>query len=300
MGLEPHRVVESALVLDDVDVQRADADAVAREPDVNVRLGKLLLVEEGLDGHGKRAFVTHLAVDDNPGRERAPREAQKLVPGFGLGDDGRSDLRRADLEPDNLAYLGAARLLLLGRLLLARSEATARIRCILRRRVDGVSAFDLVGGKVFCGDLIGGSVIGQGGIEIRVGLGNGGRLVLDDLVLVDVVLRSGCFGEVRNSARGDCDLGQDRLVRGDILCLDGLGPRQLDRCLLGSDVLVHHVRLLCLLVQRPQATTGSSACAATSVVSSEVSSSKATASAGTTTVASCATVLLRRKPSSRL
>ena len=77
--LEPDGVVEAALVLDAIDVQRADADAVAREPDANVLLRQLLLVEEQLDGVGERAFVPHLAVDDEAGRDRPAGELEQLA-----------------------------------------------------------------------------------------------------------------------------------------------------------------------------------------------------------------------------
>ena len=47
--LEPNGVVEPRLVVDADDVDRAHADPVAREPDANVVLGQLLLVEERLE-----------------------------------------------------------------------------------------------------------------------------------------------------------------------------------------------------------------------------------------------------------
>ena len=124
MRLEADGVVEAALVLDALDVQGADTDAVAREADADVALRQLLVVEERPDGVGERAFVTHLAVDDDPGGERAAGKTEQLVAAVGLADDRGSELRGADLQSDDLAALAALALRRLLRLALARAEAS--------------------------------------------------------------------------------------------------------------------------------------------------------------------------------
>ena len=135
MRLEADGVVEAALVLDALDVQGADTDAVAREADADVALRQLLVLEERPDGVGERAFVTHLAVDDDPGGERAAGKTEQLVAAFGLGDDCSSELRGADLQADDLAALAGLALGRLLRLALARAEASRRSRWILGRDV---------------------------------------------------------------------------------------------------------------------------------------------------------------------
>ena len=150
MRLEADGVVEAALVLDAVDVQGADTDAVAREADANVALRKLLLVEERADGVRERVFVTHLAVDDDAGGERAAREAEQLVATLGLGDDRRCELRGADLQSDDLAALATLALRRLLGLALARPEATGRCRCILVRDVRQIGKGVRIGHGLGC------------------------------------------------------------------------------------------------------------------------------------------------------
>ena len=151
MRLEADGVVEAALVLDAVDVEGADADAVAREADAHVALGQLLVVEERPDRAGERALVAHLTVDDDAGGKRAAGKTEQLVAAVCLGHDRSSELRGADLQSDDLAPLAALALGRLLRLALARSEASRRPRCVvgsyIRKIGDDIRVVDGLGGS---------------------------------------------------------------------------------------------------------------------------------------------------------
>ena len=72
-------------------------------------LRKLLVVEERLQRVRERVRVAYLAVDDDPGLERDAGEPARARerPSISL-HDGRSELRGADLETDDLAAAAVA------------------------------------------------------------------------------------------------------------------------------------------------------------------------------------------------
>jgi hypothetical protein len=68
--LEADGVVEAGLVVDAGDLERADADAVARDADADVLLRQAVLVEEQLQHVRERVPVSNLAVDDQAAVDR--------------------------------------------------------------------------------------------------------------------------------------------------------------------------------------------------------------------------------------
>ena len=75
---EAHGVRELALVVDAVDVERADADAVRPDAEPDAAARKLVVGEEPVERRRERRDVAHLAADDDAGLERTPRELHEL------------------------------------------------------------------------------------------------------------------------------------------------------------------------------------------------------------------------------
>ena len=78
VGPEADRVRELPLVLDPVDVEGADADAVRREPEPDAAARQLVLLEEAVERPCERGHVAHLAADDDAAVERPARELEEV------------------------------------------------------------------------------------------------------------------------------------------------------------------------------------------------------------------------------
>ena len=112
MGAEPDCVRELPLVLDPVDVEAADADAVRRQAQSDTAPRQLVPGEEAVERPRERGDVAHLATDYDAGAERAARDLDEIR-GTVVDDSSGRQLRRANLEADEcalgrLALLAAA------------------------------------------------------------------------------------------------------------------------------------------------------------------------------------------------
>ena len=104
---ELHGVRELLLLGDADDVDDPDADAVARDAEPHALLRQLVLGEERLQRVAERLRVAELAADDDAGRKRLARDLLQLGDAV-VRDAGGSELRGADLQPDEALRLVAA------------------------------------------------------------------------------------------------------------------------------------------------------------------------------------------------
>src|SRR6266404_6217164 len=102
-------------VVDTVDLEGPDADAVVGDAEPNALLRQLVLREHFLERLRERFDVAQLATDDNAVRERCTRDLVQLRRTAVVRDARGGNLRRADLEPDDAGLRDL--LLLLARLL---------------------------------------------------------------------------------------------------------------------------------------------------------------------------------------
>ena len=105
-------------------------------------LGRFSSSKNAFNAFESASQVPDLAVDDDACGERPPRELDELVPAVRLDDDGRSDLRGADLEAHDATALAAACRLALRALLalLSLREENRRFgaRRVLEEEIVGV------------------------------------------------------------------------------------------------------------------------------------------------------------------
>ena len=111
VGSEPDRVRELPLVLDPVDVEAADANAIRGQAEPDAAPRQLVLCEEPVERPCERGDVAHLAADDDAGRERAARHLGEAG-GAVVDDPRRGELGGTHLQADEgalggLALLGA-------------------------------------------------------------------------------------------------------------------------------------------------------------------------------------------------
>src|SRR5205085_12476070 len=96
---EADRVPELLRVDDADDVERPNADPVARDAEPDAAPRELVLAEERLERLGERLRVAQLAGNDDAGVERLARELEELR--LAVVRDARgSQAGRADLEAD--------------------------------------------------------------------------------------------------------------------------------------------------------------------------------------------------------
>ena len=98
---EANRVLEHLRVGDALDLECPDADAIVRDSEPHGVLRQLVKVEEPLQRVAQGLGVADLAGDDETGLERLACDVHELGRAV-VGDVRGRDLRRADLEPDEL------------------------------------------------------------------------------------------------------------------------------------------------------------------------------------------------------
>src|SRR6185295_5460583 len=113
LGAEVNGVLELLRVVDPAELEHADTDAVARDPEPHALTRKLVFAEERLQRGRERVGLAELTADDDALVERGAGHLDDL--GGAVVDDARcGELRCADLETDDL--LVPDRTLLLDRL----------------------------------------------------------------------------------------------------------------------------------------------------------------------------------------
>ena len=103
---EEHRVRELRLVVDAGDVEHADADRVRREPDADAAARKLADTEELVEAGREGGHVHDLAAGDDAGGQRLPLDLEQLRAAVAVDDARGRDLRRAELDADELGVRG--------------------------------------------------------------------------------------------------------------------------------------------------------------------------------------------------
>ncbi len=107
VSAEPYGVPELSGIVDPLDVERAHTDAVRADADADALARELVLGEERVERIAECRDIADLAANDDSGRKRLTGQLHELRRAV-VDDTCRCQLRRADLEPDDLLLLSLA------------------------------------------------------------------------------------------------------------------------------------------------------------------------------------------------